>query len=37
MECSDLINNLDWQASKATPKGKASVEELDEVKAKIAA
>ncbi len=33
----DQVNNLDWKARKATPKGKASVEELDEVRAKIAA
>ena len=33
---SDQVKNLDWRARKATPKGKASVEELDEVRAKIA-
>ncbi len=30
------VKNLDWRARKATPKGKASVEEMDEVRAKIA-
>jgi mRNA-degrading endonuclease toxin of MazEF toxin-antitoxin module len=34
---SDQVKNLDWRARKATPKGKASTEELDEVRAKIAA
>ena len=34
---SDQVQNLDWRARKAMPKGKASVEELDEVRAKIAA
>ena len=34
---SDQVKNLDWRARKAMPKGKASVEELDEVRAKIAA
>jgi mRNA interferase MazF len=34
---SDQVKNLDWRARKATPKGKASAEELDEVRAKIAA
>jgi mRNA interferase MazF len=34
---SDQVKNLDWRARKATPKGKASSEELDEVGAKIAA
>ena len=34
---SDQVKNLDWRARKATPKGKVSVEELDEVRAKIAA
>jgi mRNA-degrading endonuclease toxin of MazEF toxin-antitoxin module len=29
------VKNLDWRARKATPKGKASAEELDEVRAKI--
>jgi mRNA interferase MazF len=33
---SDQVKNLDWRARKAMPKGKASVEELDEVRAKIA-
>ena len=33
---SDQVKNLDWRARKATPKGKASVEELDEVRAMIA-
>ncbi len=32
---SDQVKNLDWRACKATPKGKASAEELDEVRAKI--
>jgi mRNA interferase MazF len=32
----DQVKNLDWRARKATPKGKASAEELDEVRAKIA-
>jgi len=34
---SDQVKNLDWRARKATPKGKATIEELDEVRAKIAA
>jgi len=34
---SDQVKNLDWRARKATPKGKASTEELDDVRAKIAA
>ena len=34
---SDQVKNLDWRARKAMPKGKASVEELDEVRAKIVA
>lgn len=34
---SDQVKNLDWRARKAMPKGKASVEELAEVRAKIAA
>jgi mRNA interferase MazF len=34
---SDQVKNLDWKARKATPKGKASAEELDEVRAKISA
>jgi mRNA interferase MazF len=34
---SDQVKNLDWKARKATPKGKVSVDELDEVRAKIAA
>ena len=34
---SDQVKNLDWKARKATPKGKASAEELDEVRAKFAA
>ena len=34
---SDQIKNLNWKARKAMPKGKASAEELDEVRAKIAA
>ena len=33
---SDQVKNLDWRARKATPKGKATIEELDEVRAKIA-
>jgi mRNA interferase MazF len=33
----DQVKNLDWKARKATPKGKATAEELDEVRAKIAA
>lgn len=32
---SDQVKNLDWRARKATPKGKVSAEELDEVRAKI--
>jgi len=32
----DQVKNLDWKARKAAPKGKASAEELDEVRAKIA-
>ncbi len=32
---SDQVKNLDWRARKATPKGKASAKELDEVRAKI--
>jgi mRNA interferase MazF len=34
---SDQVKNLDWRARKATPKGKATDEELNEVRAKIAA
>ena len=34
---SDQVKNLDWKARKAMPKGKASVEEMDEVRARIAA
>ncbi|MDO8412277.1 MAG: endoribonuclease MazF [Gallionellaceae bacterium] len=34
---SDQVKNLDWKARKATPKGKASTEELDEVRGKIRA
>lgn len=34
---SDQVKNLDWRARNATPKGKASVDELDEVRAKISA
>ncbi len=34
---SDQVKNLDWRARKAAPKGKASTEELGEVRAKIAA
>lgn len=34
---SDQVKNLDWKARKATPKGKVTAEELDEVRAKIAA
>ena len=34
---SDQVKNLDWRARKATLKGKASVEELDEVRAMITA
>lgn len=33
---SDQVKSLDWKARKATPKGKATAEELDEVRAKIA-
>ncbi len=32
---SDQVKNLDWRVRKATPKGKASADELDEVRAKI--
>lgn len=32
---SDQVKNLDWHARKATTKGKASAEELDEVRTKI--
>lgn len=32
----DQVKNLDWRARKATPKGKASAEELEEVRAKLA-
>ncbi|MDP2761444.1 MAG: endoribonuclease MazF [Sideroxyarcus sp.] len=32
---SDQVKNLDWRARKAALKGKASTEELDEVRAKI--
>lgn len=32
---SDQVKNLDWRTRKATPKGKASDEELNEVRAKI--
>lgn len=32
---SDQVKNLDWRARNATPKGKASAEELDEVRSKI--
>jgi len=34
---SDQVKNLDWRARKATPKGKATEEELSEVRAKVAA
>lgn len=34
---SDRVNNLDWKARKAKPKGKVSAEELDEARAKISA
>lgn len=34
---SDQVKNLDWRARKATPKGRASADELDEVRAKISA
>jgi len=34
---SDQVKNLDWRARKATPKGKASAEEMDEVRGKIRA
>lgn len=34
---SDQIKSLDWRARKASPKGKISAEELDEVRGKIAA
>lgn len=33
---SDQVKSLDWKARKATRKGKATAEELDEVRAKIA-
>jgi len=33
----DQVKNLDWRARKATPKGKATDEELNEERAKIAA
>lgn len=32
---SDQVKSLDWRARKATPKGKVSAEELDEVRGKI--
>lgn len=32
---SDQVKNLDWRARKATPKGKVSADELDEVRSKI--
>jgi mRNA interferase MazF len=32
---SDQVINIDWHTHKATPKGKASADELDEVRAKI--
>lgn len=34
---SDQVKNLDWRARRATPKGKASADEMDEVRAKISA
>ncbi|MDX8378695.1 MAG: endoribonuclease MazF [Gallionella sp.] len=34
---SDQIKNLDWRARKATPKGRVSSHELNEVRAKISA
>jgi len=34
---SDQVKNLDWRARKAMPKGKASAEELGEVREKIRA
>ena len=34
---SDQVKNLDWRARKATPKGRVSAGELDEVRAKISA
>ena len=34
---SDQVKNLDWRAHKAIPKGRASADELIEVRAKIAA
>jgi mRNA interferase MazF len=34
---SDQVKNLDWRARKATYKGKASSDELEEVRGKIAA
>ena len=34
---SDQVKNLDWRVRKAAPKGKATEEELSEVRAKIAA
>lgn len=34
---SDQVKNLDWRARKATAKGKATEEELNEVRGKVAA
>ena len=34
---SDQVKNLDWRARNATPKGKVSAAELDEVRSKIRA
>ncbi len=34
---SDQVKNLDWRARKATPKGKVSEEEMNEVRGKIRA
>jgi len=35
MVLSDQVKNLHWNARKATPKSKASADELNEVQAKI--
>jgi mRNA interferase MazF len=32
---SDQVRNIDWHTHKATPKGKESADELDEVRARI--
>ncbi len=34
---SDQVKSLDWRARKATPKGKISADEMDEVRGKISA